>query len=84
MGVEVYVHFQAFVVVGLLDNRFSGRPNGGLLLLARVQIPTVQINSHRIQTVIASGNPVWVEDRNNLEDIVFPQSFTLLTLKTRK
>ena len=70
MGMEVYVHLQAVVLDGLLNYYFPGRPDRWLFDFAWIKVPSVQVDSHRIETVVASGDTIRIKNWNYFENEV--------------
>jgi len=74
---EVNKHQQIF---SLLHDCLFGRPDGRMVLLARVQVVPVKVVCHGVKPVIASCTAIRVKAWNDLEDKVLPQEAGLLIL----
>jgi hypothetical protein len=54
----------------LLDNSLLGRIDGRLPFGVWIQVESVQIVIVRVKPEISSRHAVWIQQRNNFEDIV--------------
>lgn len=79
--VEIDVHPQALVLLGLLDDSLARGPNRRVIALRRSQIHSVQVASHRVESIVASRDPVRVEHHDDFEYEVLPQASSLLAVE---
>lgn len=82
MGVEVEEHLEALVLLGLLDDCKARRPNRRMVTLGRVKIQSVQVAGHRIESVVTSGDAVWIQDHDDFEDEVLSKATSLVAPQT--
>lgn len=79
---EIDEHQQTAVQLTLLYDSFLCRPDSRLLELARVQVEPVQILSHCVETIVAAGHAIRVQNWNDLEHVRLTQHPCLLALQT--
>ena len=78
MRMEINEHFEAFVLLCLLHDGFTCRPNGGIICFGGREIHSIQVTGHSVETVITARNTIWVQNHDNFEYVVFSETFALL------
>lgn len=78
MGMEVQIHFETLILLSLLYNCLSCGPDRRVVLLGWVQVHSVEIAAHRVQSIVASGHAVRIQNHDDFEDKVAPQCPTLV------
>lgn len=72
VSMEVNIHLKLGSCM-LLENSLLRRVNGRMLLHGRELVLPVQIAAVCIETPVSSSHAIWIEARNNLEDVVLEQ-----------
>ena len=83
MRMQVYVETN-FTVIDLLLYGSFDCPNSRLLLLARIDIVTVQVLTESIKPIVPPVDPVRVQHGNDFEDEALSEDPPLLTLLIRQ
>ena len=68
---QVYIDTD-LAILNLLRNSLFNGPNRWLLLLARVDIVTIQILCQSVQAVVSTVHAIRIEHRNYFEDETVP------------
>ena len=72
VGVKVYEHLQAFVLLSLLYDSLARGPDGRVIGLGRVQVHSIEVAAHCIQAIVASRNTIGIQHHDDLENVVLP------------
>ena len=81
--VQVDVHFEVTDLLLLHDCALS-QVHSGLLLRTRFSVEAIQVMVVRVETVVAAGNAVWINQRNELEAVLLEQNARTLGLRQQE
>jgi len=84
MCMQIEEHLEAVVLHGLLNNSLPSCPNSGVVALGRSQVHSIEVASHGVKSVVASGDAVWIQNHNYFEYVVLSQSATLFAPQTKQ
>lgn len=76
MRVEVDVHLE-LATLRLLEYSFLGKEDGWVSVRHGVFVHPVQIESQRVEAPVASADAIWIQEWNDLEDVMVEQNLRL-------
>ena len=82
MCVKVNKHLEALVLFGLLDDGVAGRPNRRVVILARIEVQSVEVACLGVEAVETARNTIRVQHHDHFEHEVLPKTSALVTSQT--